>query len=248
MTEKLSRIRRLNVIATALHAVQAVVVLLLANDFALPVMARYMGGPPGSGLSETARAGELRTAWAVAAFLLISAVAHFLVAFPLKTRYEGWLERRMNPARWVEYSVSSTLMVIVILQLCGIDELASLILAAAANISMIFFGWLQEKYEQPGRGMLPFWFGCVAGAAPWLTIVAYLFSPGAAPASPPGFVFGIVVSLFVFFNCFAVNQWLQYREIGRWREYLYGERAYLILSLAAKSALAWQVFGGTLAG
>ena len=56
------------------------------------------------------------------------------------------------------------------------------------------------------------------------------------------------MSLFVFFNVFAVNQWLQYRQVGRWRDYLVGERAYITLSLVAKSALAWQVFGGTLAG
>ena len=58
---------------------------------------------------------------------------------------------------------------------------------------------------------------------------------------------GIFVSLFLFFNSFAVNQWLQYRRIGRGRNYLWGEGAYLVLSLGAKSALAWQVFGGTLA-
>ncbi|MEO2105686.1 MAG: hypothetical protein ABGZ36_08610, partial [Actinomycetota bacterium] len=57
---------------------------------------------------------------------------------------------------------------------------------------------------------------------------------------------GIFVSLFVFFNCFAVNQWLQYRQIGRWRDYLFGERVYVWLSITAKSVLAWQVFANTL--
>jgi hypothetical protein len=42
--------------------------------------------------------------------------------------------------------------------------------------------------------------------------------------------------------------WLQYRRIGPWRDYRYGERGYIVLSLTAKSALAWQVFGGALAG
>jgi hypothetical protein len=50
----------------------------------------------------------------------------------------------------------------------------------------------------------------------------------------------------VFFNIFAVNQVLQYKKVGRWRDYLYGERAYVVLSLVAKSLLAWQVFAGTL--
>ncbi len=50
----------------------------------------------------------------------------------------------------------------------------------------------------------------------------------------------------MFFNVFAVNMLLQYRRLGRWRDYLYGERVYMLLSLTAKSALAWQVFAGTL--
>ncbi len=82
---------------------------------------------------------------------------------------------------------------------------------------------------------------------PWIAIGVYLFSPGSA-VEPPGFVYGIFFSLFVFFNTFAVNQWLQYRRVGRWHDYLFGERVYVLLSLVAKSALAWQVFAGTLAG
>ncbi|MEP7089802.1 MAG: hypothetical protein ABI776_06795 [Nocardioidaceae bacterium] len=57
----------------------------------------------------------------------------------------------------------------------------------------------------------------------------------------------MVASLFVFFMSFALNQWLQYRRIGRWDDYLHGEKVYLVLSLVAKSALAWQIFGGSLA-
>ena len=64
----------------------------------------------------------------------------------------------------------------------------------------------------------------------------------------PIFVYVIFITLFILFNCFAINQWLQYRGKGKWADYLYGERVYLILSLVAKSALAWQVFGGTLSG
>ena len=47
---------------------------------------------------------------------------------------------------------------------------------------------------------------------------------------------------------FALNQWLQYRRVGRWSSYAWGEKVYLVLSLVAKSALAWQIFGGSLAG
>jgi len=44
-----------------------------------------------------------------------------------------------------------------------------------------------------------------------------------------------------------VNQWLQYKQVGKWRDYLVGERVYVTLSLIAKSLLAWQIFAATLA-
>ena len=59
-------------------------------------------------------------------------------------------------------------------------------------------------------------------------------------------MYGIIVSLFVLFNCFAVNTLLQYGRIGRWRSYIFGESVYVFLSLTAKSLLAWQVFANTL--
>ncbi|MDT0275443.1 heliorhodopsin HeR [Blastococcus goldschmidtiae] len=117
---------------------------------------------------------------------------------------------------------------------------------AGADVAMILFGWLQEVMNPPGRArttMLPFWFGCVAGAAPGVAVTTNIV--GAAEI--PGFVYGIFGSLSVFFTSFAVNQWLQYRQVGAWRDYAYGEQAYLVLSLVAKSALAWQVFAGSLA-
>jgi hypothetical protein len=194
---------------------------------------------------------EIRTGVAVAAFLLLSAVAHVVVASPwFFGRYKAGLLQNRNYFRWVEYSLSASLMIVLIAQLTGISDIAALVAIFGVNASMIFFGWLQEKYQQPGDGgWLPFIFGCLAGIVPWVAIATYVIAPGSTSgAEPPGFVYGIIVSLFVFFNIFAVNQWLQYRPVGRWRDYLVGERAYITLSLVAKSALAWQVFAGALAG
>jgi hypothetical protein len=56
----------------------------------------------------------------------------------------------------------------------------------------------------------------------------------------------IFFTIFLFFNVFAINMVLQYKKVGKWADYLYGERAYILLSLFAKTALAWQVFAGTL--
>ena len=161
----------------------------------------------------------------------------------------------------MEYSLSSTLMIVLIALVTGITDLAALIGIAFANIAMILFGWLMEvsnnglmhgREQSPARGerawWTPFWFGCVAGIGPWLAIGLYLWAAIVVleGQGPPGFVWGILISLFVLFNTFALNQWLQYRQVGRWRDYLFGEWQYVILSLVAKSVLAWQIFANTL--
>jgi hypothetical protein len=60
----------------------------------------------------------------------------------------------------------------------------------------------------------------------------------------PTFVYTILVVYLVLFMSFAVNMVLQYKGVGRWKDYLYGERAYIILSFVAKTLLVWLVFAG----
>jgi hypothetical protein len=241
-------LRRWNTGLGIVHAVQAVAVLALATAFALPVTATFMEGPPGSAVGAPITLFEVPVAWGVALFLLLSAVFHLLVVLPgVFGRYISGLVAEHNFYRWAEYSLSSSVMIVLIAMLTGISDVAALIGIFAANAAMIFFGAVQERYERPGGSLWPFWLGCVVGIAPWLAVGIYLWSPGAT-AEPPTFVYAIFVSLFAFFNIFALNMWLQYQQVGRWKSYVFGERAYFVLSLVAKSALAWQVFAGTLAG
>jgi hypothetical protein len=248
--ETTKKLKRLNSYAGVLHLVSGVLILLLSNSFSLPVTGTYTSGGPGTVNNAPVKLFSLPIGLCCALFLFMSAAAHFwIISGPGFSRYQNDLRNQRNYARWVEYSLSSTLMIILISTLWSITDFGELLAISVANISMILFGWLQEKYEVPGEGgLMPFYFGCIAGIAPWLIVLFLLISPNrVGTASPPGFVYGIVVSLFLFFNCFALNQWLQYKQIGKWKNYLYGERVYIRLSFAAKSALAWQIFSGALA-
>ena len=241
------RLRWYNLAMGCLHAAQGALILLLSNDFALPVHATFMDSAPGQAEPMLRHLFDLPIGPAVAAFVFISAAAHVTLTAPgVYEWYVRNLERQRNDARWIEYSLSASLMIVLIAMLTGIGDIAALIALFGVNASMIFFGLVQEHYSNPGSGrLLPFWLGCIAGAVPWVAIGVYFVSPGSA-GDPPGFVYGIFFSLFVFFNVFALNMWLQYRQIGPWRSYLFGESIYILLSLTAKSALAWQVFFPTL--
>ncbi len=246
---RLHKLRWWNLLVGLFLAVQAVVIAVLSNDFALPVVATFMGGPPGTEPT-LHQIGEFPLGWGVFAFMAISAAALLIIASP---GVFGWYKRNLlkdrNYGRWMEYSISSSLMIVLIVMITGVSDLAALIAIFAINACMILFGLLMEKYEKPGRpNWLSFIFGCFAGIIPWIAVLIYVWSPGFGDQQPPGFVYGIIASLFVFFNIFAVNMVLQYKKVGRWRDYLFGEKVYIILSLTAKALLAWQVFSATLAG
>ena len=242
------RLRRLNLGAGILHLAQGVAMLVLSNGLKLPVSATFATAQPGQALdaSRLSTLFSYRLGPAVAAFSLLSAAFHFLVASPWGfPRYLRELAAQRNRFRWVEYSLSASLMIVLIAGITGITDIAALIALFGVNASMILFGWLMETTSRPGAHVnwTPFVFGSIAGAVPWIAIVIYLAGAG---SGMPSFVYGIFVSIFVFFNCFAINQWLQYRAHGRWRDYLHGERVYIVLSLVAKTLLAWQIFANVL--
>lgn len=219
-------------------------VLAIANEFALPVTATWPVGPPGSatgGPSETVT--DIPLAAAVLVFAVLSAFAHLVAATLCRRRYEADLIRGLNQLRWLEYSITSTIMVVLIAQLVGIYDVAALLGIAGANAAMILFGWTMERQAADRRALdVPadwssYVFGCIAGAVPWIAIAAYMLG---AP-EVPGFVVGIFVSIFLFFNSFALVMRLEYARKGPWRRVIFAERSYIVLSLTAKVVLTWQV-------
>jgi hypothetical protein len=245
---RLSRLRVWNVGVGVVLALEAVAIALLTNGFSLPVTANYMTGPPGTA-PELTTLFDVPLGWGIFAFVAISAAALFIIASPrVFDWYKGNLLQSRNYGRWIEYFFSSSIMIVLISMITGVSDIAALIAIFGANASMILFGLLMEKYETPGKpSWLSFWFGCFSGIIPWVIVGIYVWSPGLDGPAPPSFVYGIIISLFLFFNIFAINMWLQYHKVGKWADYLFGEKAYIILSLTAKSLLAWWVFSAVLA-
>ncbi len=248
------RLRLFNLAMGTLHLAQGAGMLFLSSDFTLPLRTTFLDSDPQSEeiVTLTNTVFDLRLGPLVAVFLLISAAAHYLLASPaIYPWYVKNLKRHINYVRWYEYALSSSVMIVVIAMLSGMFDLPSLVLIFALNATMIFFGLMMELHNQTTdkTNWTSFNLGVFAGIVPWVVIFWY-FSGAVANSEDavPKFVYGIIASLFVFFNVFAVNMVLQYRKIGPWRHYLFGERMYILLSLFAKSALAWQVFSGTLRG
>lgn len=247
-------LKKYNIIACCLHSIQGILMLIASQ--AVPNIKAFKKDITTSFLSyneatrslenETKVLGSVEIGVLAAVFLLLSAIAHAFILLNWST-YLHDLSKEINRARWFEYAASSSIMICGIAVLFGCYDLGSLVLIFFTNAAMNFFGLIMEQMNPPDRtsvNWMPFYFGCWCGLGPWVVVLMYFLGGGNFDLIP-GFVYGILVGYFVFFNTFPVNMVLQYARVGRWAEYRYGELGYIVLSLASKSLLAWLVFGGT---
>jgi len=245
-------LRRFNIIMGFLHLLQGVFMIVVSNDTTYPIYTNFLGfNLETFSLNPNPQLiYELRFGPAVAVFLLLSAIAHFYLSTIGYSSYIKNLKRGMNPVRFYEYALSSSLMIVLIGMLSGLWDLGAIILIFGLNAMMNLFGIMMELQNQTTQktDWTAFIYGCIAGIIPWIVIFIYFVGAvNSGDAKPPAFVYAIIPTLFVFFNIFAINMVLQYKKVGRWKDYLFGERVYIILSLSAKSVLAWLIFAGTLA-
>jgi hypothetical protein len=248
---RFKKLRLFNSVMGCLHVIQGLLMLYLSNAFTLPMTYSYPFfntttktiGPVSHTLIDV-RIGPL-----VALFLFISAIAHFLLATVLYKWYVERLKNHINPARWYEYSLSASLMIVIIAMLTSIYDVGTLLALFTLTAVMNLMGLMMELHNQTTKktDWTSYIIGCIAGFVPWVVIfISLIGAVSASGGRVPDFVIGIYVSIAVFFNLFAINMILQYKKVWKWKDYLYGERVYIILSLVAKSLLAWQVFAGTL--
>lgn len=259
--EKRASLRKWNIAAGILHLIQSLIQLVLAfsvdsfKDFKLPIYSYFLGYFDVDGnqfLATTSKKlGDVTFGPLVFIFFFLSAFFHFLVVVPyFNEMYWDQINRGKNYFRWIEYSISSTVMIWLISMLFGVVDITLLISIAFANATMNILGLMQEKYNNirdPNSNVdwLPFILGCFIGIVPWIVVYTYLGSSASDTQSEiPSFVYGILVGYFLFFNTFPINMMLQYKRVGPWKDYIFGELGYIVLSLASKTLLGWLVFGG----
>lgn len=244
---------KLNTVAMCLHLVQGVAMVWLVAALGVSksydVTVNYLSFNTASQALEPATRVifSVNFAWLVASFMFMSAAAHAIIITVYRKKYVSDLKIGINKARWIEYSISASTMMVAIALLSGMTDLASLVMIFGLVAIMNLTGLVMEVVNsgQKKVSWISFVVGCLAGIVPWVAFGIYVWAANNYSVNGvPGFVYGIYVSIFLFFNCFAINMYLQYKKIGPWKNYLYGEKVYIILSLVAKSALAWQVYAG----
>lgn len=245
-----NNLRKFNLIMGFLHLTQGITILLISKVFTLPISGNYLAFNASTQTLEptTKILFDLSLPILIAIFFFLSAIAHLVIATIYNKQYNKDLSQGINKARWIEYSLSASIMMVAISLLVGIYDVMSLVMIFALAAIMNLMGLVMEVHNQTTKrtNWLSYIIGCFAGLIPWVVIAFYMWLGADNGSKAPTFVYWIFASIFVFFNCFAINMVLQYKKVGPWKDYLYGELAYIVLSLVAKSLLAWQVFAGTL--
>ena len=215
-------------------------------------------------------AHSLSLTWLIAIFFFLSFAFQLAAYFPQLYAYEDLLRRGQHPLRFIEYSLSSPLMLVAIALLCGIFEQYALIGIFLAMFSCNILGLLaehlasmkpKEKTDEEDRLLRNLddrtkaehrtvtWIAHVAGwicvIGAWLPIlIAFSVSNSEGTESAPDFVYVIIATMFILFNTFGVNQLLELSGV-------YGhetaELVYIMLSLTSKSLLGWLIFANVLA-
>lgn len=249
---KLGRqLQTFNRFAGLTHLIQATVLFVILNDEAnIPVITRFFD-QTADGIEPVSEVlFDFPIALIAPIFLFMSAIAHLLISAPFYVRrYESNIAKGINPLRWWEYAFSSSLMLVVLLMLGGLIELSTVVFIFTLNFIMNLMGLMMERHNQltEKTSWLAFNIGVLAGIVPWIMGGLY-FSVSTSnidDAIPAYAQLGFLLT-FLFFNSFAINMWLQYKKIGKWKDYAYGEKAYIVLSLVSKSALGWIIVLGTM--
>lgn len=252
MSNKITNLslRKYNLVAGFVHLAQAILILSLSKNYSLPINGSFLlfNTTTQSLAPDSKILFDLSLPALIAAFFFLSSVAHFIIATIYNKKYNQDLSRGINKARWIEYSISASVTMVAISLLVGIYDAMSLVMVFSLTAIMNLMGLVMEIHNQTTQktNWISYYIGCFAGIVPWLVIAFYFWLAADGGSKAPDFVYWIFVSIFIFFSCFAGNMILQYKKIGNWKNYIYGEYIYIILSLVAKSLLAWQVFAGTL--
>lgn len=251
-------LRRLNLLSAAILGVQGLAILLMSNLSRAnePVTIGYRGkdtlASEGAGeavlVNATRHLFDINLAYLIAALFFIGTILHLVSATRRRKEYEANIKTETNKLRWIEFGISTGLMVVVVLLLVGVTDLGLLILAFGSSLTVGTLGLLREKSIQSSKNtnLLNYWSGVFITAIPVVVGLLYILGSLIYGDGLPISIYSIFLSLTLLLSGYALFMYLQHRKQGRWKSYLYGERTYIVLSLVAKTVLGWQIFLATL--
>lgn len=196
----------------------------------------------------------------IAVFFLITALFHFIYAYGRQTFYREYIENGTNPLRWLEYSITASIMAVILALAATVQTTQQLVMILAATVAIMLLGWVIEKSIAMKNRQVAY----VSTGIAWLLQVAVFGIIGYAFISTiqqvnkkleseereeriPSFVYAILIAELVFFSLFGVVSAKMLYKSGQGEINFYNyEVAYHSLSIISKLTLGWIFYAGAL--
>lgn len=249
-------LRLWNVVLAGVFAVQAVLLWVFSTGKTLPVNLNYLTTDP----LQTAAQGKtvltpaahqwftLNIVYLVVLGLFVVAITHLLLSTYYRAQYEKGLKRGVQQLRWLAYAVTEGLLLVTVGLLVGAQDIAVLVSLVALSTVKNLCLWSVERVDigMPARQKLGLSISGLAALTQYVIIAFYLFGGSVYGTGTPGYLYGLFVTGLVGWWLVQMNILLHHRRAGRWLDYEYTERTYLLVELLVVSVLAWQIFAGAL--
>lgn len=209
-------LHRWNFVLGTLHLVQGLFMYVLpwleygnTATFNLPVTSLFTNWDDGYPVQVKGLITHINLVRWCACFALLSAAAHYTIILNFD-EYTNQLARGMNRFRWYEYSLSSSLIIMLLFMVWGNFDFVQLSGVFLINALMCYFGDLFEIINE-GKSVAEidwtaFVYGSLAGAVTWILIWTQVFT------SPylrfyPWYAFAYLIGYQLFFFTFPINMY-----------------------------------------
>ena len=252
------KIGMLHMGATVLFSIlTAGMIIGLQDSNVIPTTSFSQGtsGPVGFPSQQLYLDYQFNPVWFIVVFVLLAALDHgiiwYLTVYHQKMVEKFLFERKNNPIRWIEYSISASLMLITICILCGVSDIFLWVLLGSSNCIGMLMGQILEMLSSPRykdvmeKSLVKYVFSLASAMVfvPWIVPMYYFFHGLATTdANVPSFVYIALLGIFVCFSSFGVNSFC-YHILEKY-DFHTTEYIYVLLSFVAKTILAVDVYGG----
>lgn len=242
-----------------LLVLQAAAIVITGRGGEQPVTLQYLAKDPlatdASGHEVLATASrhlfDLPVSWVVAAFLLLLAATHIVVATVYRNRYETALDRGPSEARWVGLGLTASVAVLAVALLSGVHNLASLLVLSVLTFIGYALVLAREALFPAGTKRLLSHVICGAGVvailAPWVVFALGIAGSLAYDGTVPLYMYGVYAIGIIAFLLGLDMTHRRMERSGRFIDSLFTEKAYIVFGFVAVSALAWAIYAGALA-
>src|ERR1035437_5370672 len=109
-----AKLRRLNITAGFVHLLSGIAIVAISRNFAIPISGNYLAYDTATKTLNPASVTlfNIQLPWLIAIFFFLSAFFHFMIATVYNKQYNANLKLGINKARWIEYSLSASIMMV----------------------------------------------------------------------------------------------------------------------------------------